>query len=94
MLVLAVTWVANAGRETEAVKLFQELAAESRKEPGCLMFLAHQHRTEPAKFLVYEQFKDEAALEAHRATAHFIKYAKGELPKVAVRVEGHQYSQI
>lgn len=94
MIVLAVTWVANAGRESEAVKLFQELASESRKEPGCLMFLAHQHRTDPARFLVYEQFKDEAALEAHRATPHFTKYVKGELIKVAVRVDGQQYSQI
>ena len=94
MLVLAVTWVANAGRETEAVRLFQELAAETRKEPGCLMFLAHQHRAEPAKFLIYEQFKDEAALDAHRATTHFIKYVKGDLLKVAVRVDGQQYSQI
>jgi quinol monooxygenase YgiN len=94
MIVLAVTWVANAGREAEAVKLFQELAAESRKEPGCLMFLAHQHRTEPAKFLIYEQFADDAALDTHRASPHFTKYVKSELLKVAVRVDGQQYSQI
>ena len=94
MIVLAVTWIANAGRETEAARLFQELATESRKEPGCLLFTPHQHKTEPTKFLIYEQFKDEAALDVHRAAPHFQKYVKQELVKVAVRVEGNMYTTL
>ncbi len=94
MVVLAVTWIANVGREVETARLFQELAAESRKEPGCLMYLVHQHRTEPTRFLIYEQYKDDAALDAHRAAPHFAKYVKTELIKGAVRVEGNLYSTI
>lgn len=94
MVVLAVTWIANAGREAEAARLFQELAAESRKEPGCLLYIAHQHKTEPARFLIYEQYKDDAALDAHRATAAFQRYVKHDLIKVAVRVDGSFYTAL
>jgi len=94
MVVLAVTWVAKAGREAEVAALFAKLCEESRKEPGCGMYQVHRHRTEPRRFFIYEQYKDDAALEAHRASAHFLQYARKDLPKVADRVEGHLYEPL
>ena len=94
MVVLVVTWVAKAGRENETVGLFLKLTQESRKEPGCVMYQVHRHRTEPRRFFIYEQYQDDAALEAHRAASHFLQYAKKELPKVADRIEGHLYEPI
>jgi quinol monooxygenase YgiN len=94
MVVLAVTWVAKNGREAEVSELFSKLTAESRKEPGCVMYQVHRHRTEPCRFFIYEQYNDDAALEAHRAAPHFLQYAKKELPKVADRVEGHLYEPL
>jgi len=76
MVVLAVTWMAKTGKETEVADIFSRLTAESRKEPGCAMFQVHRHRTEPRRFFIYEQYKDDAALESHRATPHFLQYAK------------------
>jgi len=38
MVVLAVTWMAKTGRESEVAALFEKLTAESRKEPGCVMY--------------------------------------------------------
>ncbi|MBV9181308.1 MAG: antibiotic biosynthesis monooxygenase [Acidobacteria bacterium] len=94
MIVLAVTWVAKIGRESEVAGLLAKLTQESRKEPGCLMYQVHRHRTEPRRFLIYEQYKDDAALEAHRGAEHFLQYAKKELPKVADRVDGHLYEPL
>jgi quinol monooxygenase YgiN len=94
MVVLAVTWMAKMGKETEVADIFSKLTAESRKEPGCAMFQVHRHRTEPRRFFIYEQYKDDAALESHRATAHFLQYAKKDLPKVADRVEGQLYDPL
>ena len=94
MIVLAVTWVAKAGREQEVALLFSKLTEESRKEPGCLMYQVHRHRTEPRRFFIYEQYRDDAALEAHRTALHFLQYAKKELPKIADRVEGNLYEPI
>jgi len=94
MVVLAVTWIAKNGREAEVVSLFAKLIEESRKEPGCAMYIVHRHRTEPRRFFIYEQYKDDAALEAHRTSSHFLQYAKKDLPKIADRVEGNLYEPL
>ncbi len=94
MVVLAVTWMAKVGRESEVMAIFERLTAESRKEPGCLIYQVHKHKTDPRRFFVYEQYKDDAALEAHRASAHFLQLAKKDLPKLGNRTEGHLYEPL
>ena len=94
MVVLAVTWMAKVGHEAEVVAVFQQLTEESRKEAGCLMYLVHRHKTDPRRFFIYEQYKDDAALEAHRSAHHFLRYAKKELPKLGDRIEGQLYEPL
>ncbi|MGH9500226.1 MAG: putative quinol monooxygenase [Terriglobales bacterium] len=94
MVVLAVTWMAKLGHEAEVASLFTKLTEESRKEPGVLMFQVHRHKTEPRRFFIYEQYKDDAALEAHRATPHFLQYARKDLPRIGDRVEGQLYEPL
>jgi quinol monooxygenase YgiN len=55
------------------------LTLASRQEPGCASYIAHWVEGEPATCFIYEQYVDEAAVEAHGATAHFAKYATGVL---------------
>ena len=94
MVVLAVTWMAKAGKEAEVAGLFAKLSEESRKEPGCSMYQVHRHRTEPRRFFIYEQYKDDAAMEVHRTSPYFLQYAKKELPKIADRVEGNLFEPL
>ena len=94
MVVLAVTWMAKVTHEAEVAAIFAKLTEESRKEPGCLMYQVHRHKTDPRRFFIYEQYKDDAGLEAHRAAPHFMQYAKKELPKVADRVEGQLFEPL
>lgn len=94
MVVLAVTWMAKNGRDADVASLFSALTRESRQETGCLMFQVHRHKTEPRRFFIYEQYKDDAALESHRASPHFMKYAKKELPRVADRIDGQLYDPL
>lgn len=94
MVVLAVTWMAKVGHENEVAGIFATLTEASRKEPGCAMYQVHRHKTDSRRFFIYEQYKDDAALEAHRAAPHFLQFAKKELPKVADRVEGHLFEPL
>ncbi len=94
MVVLAVTWMAKAGHETEVAGVFSKLTEESRKEPGCVIYQVHRHKTEPRRFFIYELYKDDAALEAHRAAPHFLQFARKELPKIAERTEGNLYEPL
>lgn len=94
MIVLAVTWKAYPGKEDETSRVFAILQTESRKEPGCVMYVVHRGHDDRSRFFVYEQYKDAAALEAHRATSHFQRYARGELMKLGERVEANLYDPI
>ena len=94
MLVLAVTWMAKETQESAVADVFRKLTAESRKEPGCLMFQVHQLQSDPRRFFIYEQYRDQAALDAHRASPHFTQLARGQLFTVADRIEGLLYDPL
>ena len=51
----------------------------SRQEPGCVTYIPHFVEGEPATVVIYEQYKDEAALEHHRSSPHFAQYVTGGL---------------
>jgi quinol monooxygenase YgiN len=56
---------------TEAVRI---LASESRREPGCVSYIPHHSEDDPNTIVIYEQYRDEEALTAHRDSPHFKKY--------------------
>lgn len=49
----------------------------TRKEPGCVQFVAYRSKSDADRFLLYEQYLDDAAFEAHRASEHFQHYVEG-----------------
>ena len=53
------------------------LTVASRLEPGCLAYVPHTIEGDPNIVVIYEQFRDQAAREAHAASDHFKKYAVG-----------------
>jgi quinol monooxygenase YgiN len=55
--------------------LLRSLAEESRREPGCVVYVPHRIEGEPDTVLIYEQYADGAALDAHRASPHYRRYA-------------------
>lgn len=91
MLALAVTWVAKPGHEEEVAGIFRKLEAASRCEPGCLMYVVHRHKDNPAQFFIYEQYSDEAALKAHWESIHFHEYAVKALHGIGERLQGDLY---
>ncbi len=79
MICLAVTFVIKPDHEDDAIDFFGKLTQHTVKEAGCRMYLAHRSTTEPRRFFLYEQYDDQAALDAHRAAPHFVQYAKNGL---------------
>jgi quinol monooxygenase YgiN len=68
----------NDDRE-DIVQILRELTRLSRQEEGCVSYIPHFVESSPDTVLIYEQYRDEAAAERHRATPHFAKYAVGGL---------------
>jgi quinol monooxygenase YgiN len=63
----------------ELEEILRNLAEASRREPGCVTWVPHQLQEDPNVVVIYEQYRDDAALAAHRDSAHFKKYAVGGL---------------
>jgi quinol monooxygenase YgiN len=82
MIVLKVDMLVKAGTEENCREYIRILQEHSRREPGCLMYIGHQSTENPRKFLFYEQYRDEAALQAHRNSAHFKQYVIGGLDTI------------
>jgi quinol monooxygenase YgiN len=56
-------------------EILEKLAIASRQEPGCATYVPHWVEGDPTTVVIYEQYKDEASLDAHRSSAHFKEYA-------------------
>ncbi len=63
----------------EIAEILRALTLASREEPGCLTYIPHLVEGDPDTVLIYEQYQDAAAADAHRQSAHFKKYAVGGL---------------
>ena len=91
MIVLAVEWRAHDGSEQEVFNSFLKMQEASRKEPGCLMYIVHQHVADKRRFFIYEQYRDDAAVDAHRNSPHFKQHIIEEVHMVATRTTGELY---
>ena len=58
-------------RERFLAAIEADALGSERDEPGCMRFNVLQDAQEENVYYFYEVYRDEAALEAHRATPHF-----------------------
>jgi autoinducer 2-degrading protein len=52
----------------------------SRAEAGVIQFDLLQQNDAPTRFMLYEVYRDEAALETHRHTPHFQRWVERGVP--------------
>jgi quinol monooxygenase YgiN len=89
---ISAIWEAKAGEADALAEILARLGEAARTEPGVKLFLVHRSVANPAHFLFYELFEDEAAFAAHQQTAHFKSLVIEQgLPKLTKR-ERVQYS--
>ena len=66
-------------RVAELDATLQALLAPTRAEPGCLTYDLHRDPEDPGHFMFYETWRDQAALDAHLARPHIVRFL-GRLP--------------
>ena len=79
MISFTVRMTFRSADRDEIVRILRELTRLSRQEDGCVSYIPHFVESSPDTVLIYEQYRNEAAAEHHRATPHFAKYAVGGL---------------
>lgn len=82
MICVGVTYMILPNREEEAIDLFISMTEATLREPGCRMYQVHRSREEPRRFFLYEQYENEAALDAHRKSSHYEQYIQRGLFRI------------
>ena len=91
-LLIVAQWEAREGQADRVAGILDRFLPEAQKEPGAKLFLISRAKENPAQFLFYELFRDEAAFKAHQESAHFKTYIAGEALPLLAKRERTQYA--
>ncbi len=90
-LLIVAQWEAKEGQADRVAGILDRFLPEAQREPGAKLFLISRAKENPAQFLFYELFRDEAAFKAHQERAHFRTFIAGEALPLLARRERMQY---
>jgi len=65
-----------------------ENARNTIQEPGSLRFDVIEQIDDPNRFMLYEVYRDEAGMEAHKTTAHYARWRDAVAPWMAEPRQG------
>jgi quinol monooxygenase YgiN len=91
-LLVVAQWEAKEGQADKVADILARFLPEAQREEGAKLFLISRARENPAQFLFYELFRDEAAFKAHQESAHFKAYIAGEALPLLAKRERTQYA--
>ena len=61
-------------------ELLTAMVKPSKLEDGCIFYEIFQYENKPRKFMAYESWRDEAALDGHKTSAHYAIYKSSYEP--------------
>lgn len=86
MYVVLARWRIADGQIERVLELGRQMETHSRQEPGCRAYIVNQSLEDPALVVLYEQYDDEPAFQAHLASEHFQQIVPNEIvPLLAER---------
>jgi quinol monooxygenase YgiN len=75
-----VTFIAKEGDEGKMKELLSAMVVPSKAEDGCLFYEIFQYENNRRKFMAVETWRDESALDGHKASAHYKVYKSSYEP--------------
>lgn len=93
-LLVVAQWEAKDGEADKVAGILDRFLPEAQREEGAMMFLISRAKDNPAQFLFYELFRDEAAFKAHQEAPHFKTYIAGQALPLLAKRERTQYTLI
>jgi quinol monooxygenase YgiN len=85
-------WEARHGEADKVANILRRFVPHAQGEPGVKLFLISRGKENPAQFLFYELFADDAAFTAHQASDHFKTLIAGEALPLLAKRERAQYA--
>ncbi len=71
-VVVVAHWKTTADSVTTVLGHFAVLRPQALAEPGCVGYEAFQTADDPTSIVLIERYRDQAALDAHLSSAHYV----------------------
>lgn len=91
-LLVVAQWEAKEGEAARVAEILRRFLPHAQADPGVKLFLVGRGKENPAQFLFYELFADDAAFAAHQQSEHFRTFIAGEALPLLARRERSQYA--
>ncbi len=75
-----VTFIAKEGCEDKMKELLSVMVVPSKASNGCILYDIFQYENSPRKFMAIEIWRDEKALDGHKASSHYATYKSSYEP--------------
>ena len=72
-------WQIKEGHVNTVLNLLAKVSEKTREEEGNLFYQIHQGNSDKNTLMLYEAYKDEAAVAAHRNSEHFQTMVIGQI---------------
>ncbi len=94
MIALIVNFSVRPGTEVEVKRLIALMEHNTRLEPGCHAYIGLQSLDDPLAFSFYEEYDNQAALDAHWASPYFAEYVTNGLTHLYDKIEKSLYTVV
>ena len=74
MYVVCVTVAVKPGHEEDFIRATEKNRQGAMREQGCARFDLSRAEDNPARFFLYEVYRDQAAFVAHQQTEHYLTW--------------------
>ncbi len=85
-------WEAKPGQADMVADILHRYLPQAQNDPGVKLFLIARAEDNPAQFLFYELFADEAAYKAHQSRDYFQNLIAGQALALLSRRDRTQYA--
>ena len=94
MLVVIARYCTKAGKGDQVASVLALHRPVTVAEPGCRAFVVNRSQEDGDRFVLYEQYDDEAAFQAHRQSSHFKRYVEGQVVPLLAERSWERFSLI
>jgi quinol monooxygenase YgiN len=94
MMTVIAQYHARSGEGDRVAMTLGKHIAATRAEPGCVQFVVYRSSEDADRFLLYEQYVDETAFDAHRDSPHFHLYIQDTIIPLLLERRVARYEEV
>ncbi|MDR1396612.1 MAG: antibiotic biosynthesis monooxygenase [Desulfarculales bacterium] len=74
MIVIIAKTTLKEGKKQDFIDASRDLAEKTRREEGCVSYEVYEDLSGRGGMIIFEKWRDQACLDAHLATAHYLAW--------------------